>query len=415
MFTSLKKFAIAGGFFFLLACQPIHSATTVAQDVTIKVENGESKTITIKKDGVIVDDGQKKPFTGNKAAVDVAILLDTSNSMDGLITQAQAQLWSIVQEFAKAKKAGQTPQLRVAIFEYGNSGLPATEGYIRQVQTLTTDLDKVSEALFSLSTRGGDEYCGMVIDECLDRLDWNNEPNSYKSIFIAGNEPFTQGNVEYQQACKKAIQSGVVVNTIHCGDYQQGVSGKWQHAASLAEGEYLNINQDKKVVQIKCPQDKIIIELNKELNKTYLWYGKQAKRGYLMSNQAAQDGNAFGVGGGLSRAAAKATPAYNNRGRDLVDTFGEDTGGLLELSKDVLPEEMQKMTDKEQAAYLKKKTQKRAEIKRKINELSQQRAAFIAEERKKMTAEGKADKTLGDAMTESVRKQLKKSGFEIDR
>jgi hypothetical protein len=234
MFTSLKKFAIAGGFFFLLACQPIHSATTVAQDVTIKVENGESKTITIKKDGVIVDDGQKKPFTGNKAAVDVAILLDTSNSMDGLITQAQAQLWSIVQEFAKAKKAGQTPQLRVAIFEYGNSGLPATEGYIRQVQTLTTDLDKVSEALFSLSTRGGDEYCGMVIDECLDRLDWNNEPNSYKSIFIAGNEPFTQGNVEYQQACKKAIQSGVVVNTIHCGDYQQGVSARpaWPKAST---------------------------------------------------------------------------------------------------------------------------------------------------------------------------------------
>lgn len=411
----LNKFAIAGGLALLFTFQPIHTTSISAQDVTITVENGDSKTITIDTKEVDTDDGQKKPFTGKRAAVDVAILLDTSNSMDGLIAQAQAQLWNIVQEFAKAKKAGQTPQLRVAIFEYGNSALPATEGYIRQVQSLTTDLDKVSEALFSLSTRGGDEYCGMVIDECLDRLDWNNDPNSYKSIFIAGNEPFTQGSVEYQKACKKAIQSGVVVNTIHCGDYQQGVRGKWQHAASLAEGEYLNINQDKKVVQIKCPQDKIIIELNKKLNKTYLWYGQEVQRGHLRSNQKLQDGNAFGVGGGLSRASAKASPAYDNRGRDLVDTFGEDSAGLLKLSKDLLPDEMQKMTDKERADYLKQKTEKRAEIKRQINELSKQRAEFIAKERKKMASEGKAGKTLGDVMTESVRKQLKKSGFQIER
>lgn len=407
--ASLLTFALA------IAFSTIHPAATHAQDVTITVKNGESKTIAVNPDEVVTDDNKKKPFQGKKAAVDVAILLDTSNSMDGLIAQAQSQLWNIVQEFAKAEKAGQTPVLRVAIFEYGNSRLPAPEGYIRQVQPLTTDLDKVSEALFSLSTRGGDEYCGQVIDECLDRLDWNSEPNSYKSIFIAGNEPFTQGSVEYQTACEKAIQSGVVVNTIHCGDYQQGVSGKWQHAASLAEGDYLNINQDKKVVQIKCPQDKIIIELNSKLNKTYLWYGQKQLRGLLKSNQAKQDSNAYGVGGGLSRAGAKISSAYNNRGRDLVDTFSDDAKGLLELSKDKLPEDMQQMTPKERTAHLKETSEKRAEIKRKIAKLSKERSAFIAQERKKLSTDGKAEKTLGDAMTESVRKQLKASGFQIQR
>ena len=78
----------------------------------------------------------------------MAILLDTSNSMDGLINQAKSQLWTIVEQFAKAKKNGQTPLLRVALFEYGNTRLPAAEGYIRQVVPLIDDLDKLSQSLF---------------------------------------------------------------------------------------------------------------------------------------------------------------------------------------------------------------------------------------------------------------------------
>jgi len=38
--------------------------------------------------------------------------------------------------------------LRVALLEYGNTRLPAAEGYLRQVVPLTDDLDKLSEALF---------------------------------------------------------------------------------------------------------------------------------------------------------------------------------------------------------------------------------------------------------------------------
>ena len=398
-------------------CGSLFTAGTLsAQDVTIKVENGTTKTITVSPAD---DDGKKKPFTGKRATVDVAILLDTSNSMDGLIGQAQGQLWNIVQEFSNAEKAGQTPLLRVAVFEYGNSGLPATEGYIRQVEQLTTDMDRISEVLFELTTDGGDEYCGQVIDECLDRLDWSNEPNSYKAIFIAGNEPFTQGSVGYEKACKKAIEAGVVVNTIHCGDSQAGITGKWQHAAEMAEGKYLNIDQDRKVVQIKCPQDKIIIELNQKLNKTYLWYGASQQRTKLMLNQYKQDSNSMdsaakGYGGGLvPRAAAKASSSYSNAGRDLVDSFSDDAAGLKKLDENVLPEAMQKMTEAERVAHVEKMAKIRAEIKAKIAAANVERLAYIADDRKKMAPSGSAAKTLGEVVTGSVRQQLEKSGFNV--
>lgn len=360
-------------------------------------------------------DVSKAPFRGKRPAVDVAILLDTSNSMDGLINQAKAQLWTIVQQFAKAKKNGKTPELRVALFEYGNTRLPAAEGYLRQVVPLTDDLDKLSEALFSLTTSGGDEYCGQVIDEAVTRLDWSNARNSYKTIFIAGNEPFTQGSVDYRAACKRAIEKGIVVNTIHCGNQSEGVNGQWQNGAQLAEGEFFNIDQDKAVVQIKCPQDEIIIKLSADLNDTYLWYGAKNDRLSWSDNQTRQDNNASRLSGGVaaSRAAAKACPdAYCNRGRDLVDTIKEDKEILIKLKVNELPEEMQKMTAEERVKCVNEKGAKRAEIQKKIAELTAEREKYIAEQRK-LDAKAAGD-TLGDAVVSTVRKQLAKSGFDSE-
>lgn len=371
-------------------------------------------TITVEKTKA-ADEVRKPPFHGERPAVDVAILLDTSNSMDGLISQAKAQLWTIVQQFAKAKRDAKTPELRVALFEYGNTRLPASEGYIRQVVQLTDDLDKLSEALFGLTTSGGDEYCGQVIDEAITRLDWSKARNSYKAIFIAGNEPFTQGPVDYRAACKRAIEKGVVVNTIHCGNQRAGVNGNWQNGSQLAEGEFFNIDQDRAVVQIKCPQDEIIIKLSGELNGTYLWYGAKNERSKFAENQRVQDDNASGVSGNtaVTRGLTKANAAYCNRGRDLVDSIKEDKEALSKIKDEELPESMQKMTLAERHKCVDNASAKRAEIQQKINDLTAEREKYIAEQRK-LESKTAADDTLGDAVCSTIRKQLAKSGFEND-
>src|SRR5688572_13503 len=128
-----------------------------------------------------------------KPVIQLAVLLDTSNSMDGLIDQARKQLWRVVNELASSKKNGVTPDLRVALYEYGNDSLPSSTGHIRRVLPLTSDLDKVSEELFALKTNGGSEYCGHVIDEATKHLEWSASSHDLKLIFIAGNEEFTQG------------------------------------------------------------------------------------------------------------------------------------------------------------------------------------------------------------------------------
>jgi len=87
--------------------------------------------------------------------IQLAVLLGTSNSMDGLIARAKSQLWKVVNELARAGRHGRHPSLEVALVEYGNDGLAEASGYIRVVSDLTADLDLISERLFGLTTNGG--------------------------------------------------------------------------------------------------------------------------------------------------------------------------------------------------------------------------------------------------------------------
>jgi len=403
MNNSLKRFLFS-------ACMSIGLVTSLfAQDVTITIKSDEKSAVEVKKE-------VKPPFAGTRPAVDVAILLDTSNSMDGLIDQAKSQLWTIVQQFAKAEKAGKTPQLRVSVFEYGNSKLPASEDYIRQVVQLTDDLDSVSEALFSLKTKGGDEYCGTVIKEAVERLDWSGKANSYKAIFIAGNEPFTQGPTNYKDGCKAAIENGITVNTIHCGDYQTGVSTKWKEGADLAEGEYMNIDQDRKTVHIETPHDDVIIKLNAELNKTYLWYGDSEARQNFKSNQAIQDNNSSiaGKAAQLNRCKTKIGCAYSNVNRDLVDSFEADDKVLEKVKESDLPEAMQGLSIEKQTSIITDMRKSRKGIQAKIQSEVAKRDKLIAAKQQEM-ADLSAAQSLGDAVSGTVVRQLQAAGFEIKK
>src|SRR5262245_31776841 len=162
-------------------------------------------------------------------SVQLALLLDTSNSMDGLIDQAKSQLWSVVNEFIGARRRdGRPPAIEVALYEYGNDNLPAQEGFVRLVLPLTDDLDAVSEKLFALKTRGGQEFCGQVLRDAARQLTWSRSGGVYKAIFIAGNEPFSQGPVDYHASCRSAIEKGIIVNTIFCGPSAQGEQTGWK-------------------------------------------------------------------------------------------------------------------------------------------------------------------------------------------
>ena len=280
--------------------------------------------------------------TPNAAHIQIALLLDTSGSMNGLIDQARSHLWKIVNTMARAKRHGQAPYLEVALFEYGNSGLSANDGYIRRIQPLTADLDAISESLFALSTNGGDEYCGQVIQQAL-QLKWSPRTDIYKAIFIAGNEPFNQGSVDFRQVCKSSISKSIVVNTIFCGNEGEGIQTFWKEGADLADGSYTTIDQNQRVAQISAPQDKKILELGRKLNETYVAYGRTGAA--ARTRQKREDSNAARISEevAVERTVTKASAVYKPSKWDLVDADSAGEVSAAELDAEELPEPMRDM------------------------------------------------------------------------
>jgi hypothetical protein len=342
--------------------------------------------------------------------IQLAILLDTSNSMDGLIDQARAQLWSVVNELARAKRNGVHPRLEVALFEYGNNGLAESDGWIRMVSDLTTDLDRISERLFALVTDGGDEYCGEVIGRAVDRLSWSASDDVLKVIYIAGNEPFDQGRVSYIATVARAVRKGIIVNTIFCGGSGEGIATSWKDGAVRGEGRYASIDQDQAVVEISTPFDADIIRLGQELNATYVGYGREGEES--KSRQATQDQNAASMGAPASvqRSVAKAQEAYENAGWDLADAVRDGTVKLAALKDDELPPAMRKMSLAEKERYVDGLAANREKLQERINGLNEQRRVYVEKETRTQAEAS----TLGTVILASVKEQAERKGFRID-
>ncbi|TBN01854.1 VWA domain-containing protein [Hyunsoonleella flava] len=341
----------------------------------------------------------------NKQFIKVALLLDTSNSMDGLIDQAKAQLWEIVNELSYAKCGNGKPNLQIALYEYGNDRLPGEEGYIRQVLAFSDDLDEISKELFSLTTNGGNEYCGQVIQTSLNQLNWGKNPDDLKLIFIAGNEPFTQGRVNYKDASTNAKEKDVTVNTIFCGDYNQGISTYWKAGADLTQGDYMAINHNKATVHIASPYDDEILQLNIKLNKTYVAYGTYGKR--KMRMQAEQDMNASGYSkaNAVSRTVSKSSHLYKNSRWDLVDAVEEEKVSVEDIDKEALPEVLKNKSSEEIKVYVSKMKEERESIQKQIQELNKKRKTYISEK------ENNTENGLENAMTKAIKIQAKKKKY----
>ena len=342
-------------------------------------------------------------------AVDVAICLDTSGSMDGLIDSAKQKLWTIVNDLALAKP---TPYLRVSLVTFGNTGHLEENGWVHVQTDLTENLDLVSERLFELKTNGGTELVGRAIHTATRKLTWSKDKDALKIIVIAGNESADQdATIRYADACKDAIGRGVMVNAIYCGSPTDGVAEEWRQVARLADGHFATIDKDNGTVVVVTPFDEKLTKLSASVNRTYVPYGKLGA--WNRSNQIKQDANAVGLNSEAAacRSAMKCGVNYRNDSWDLVDAMKQKGFDLAKIEDKDLPEDMRKLTLEEKKAHLEKRRKERLVIQKQVQELSKKRDAFLVEAMKKGT--GRQDKAFDFAVRKAIRAQATSRGFRF--
>lgn len=339
--------------------------------------------------------------------VDLAICLDISGSMDGLLNAARQNLWAVVNELAQLQPK---PVLRVALLTYGCTAHSADSGWVKLETGFTTDLDLVSQKLFELSTNGGEEYVARVVRGALDQLEWSTDARAMRMLFVAGNEAATQDpKLDVAAQSSDALARGVLVNSIYCGGLGDGEVAGWRRVAAVAGGQFTAIEQDKNVL-VATPFDQQLSQLSAELNTTYVPFGSGGSA--CAANQVLQDANAATMNptAVALRCQTKAGGLYSNPSWDLVDACKDPKFVLVGIDRQLLPEALRGLSVDDLQAYVATQTKKRAELQQRIESIGRERDAFVQQELRRREASG--EKVFEQAVLEIVRAQAAARGFE---
>lgn len=345
--------------------------------------------------------------------VDLAICLDTSGSMEGLIESAKIKLWEIVNDLALAKP---TPKLRVALITYGNDGHNSETGWVNIDAPLTDDLDTISQKLFALKTNGGTELVARATRAAAEQLDWwpasaGEEP--LKLIVVAGNESADQDTqYKYQDICKATISKGIMINSIYCGNPADNLAPAWKEVSTLADGHFACIDQNNGTIVITTPFDDELTKLSAAINTTYIAYGELGAEG--KANQTMQDANAASLNSAVAaqRCATKGGAMYYNGQWDLVDACKDNAVKIEEVKDADLPDNMKKMTLDERKAFVKEMTDQRAGMQTQIGDLNVKRQVFVEAEMKKQATNN--DQAFDSVLRKAIRAQAAAKGFTFE-
>jgi len=342
--------------------------------------------------------------------VQIALILDTSSSMDGLINQARSHLWKMVDDMGKMTRVvnGKTRGVKIelALYEYGNQTLSSDSGYIRQVIPLSSDLDKVSEQLHGLFTNGGSEFAGQAIETAVGSLQWSSDPAALRFVFLAGNEGFDQGPVSAAKAMEAAARKDISVQLIYCGDKEP----TWEAAAKLAASDLVTIDQSQVAQHIPSPQDADILRLGNELNGTYIAYGAEGRASVERQTKADSSSAKISPKVALERAQLKSKKAYRNDSWDLVDAVEKNGKFLEQASDDKLPTDLRGKPLAEKQAIVAAKAAKRAELKAQIAKLEAERTKFVEVEQATQAPAGKP--SLESELMKSTKRVATKKGYK---
>ena len=324
------------------------------------------------------------------SSVEVVFVLDSTGSMGALIEGAKRKIWSIANSVVELQLA---PEGRVGLISYRDR----KDDYITRVYDLTDDLDTVFRDLQSFTAEGGGdspESVNQALYEAVHLMSWTPRADVLKIIFLVGDAPPHMdypNEVQYPEICSAAVQNGLIINTVQCGEHWK-TRKIWQEIARLAAGAYVALEQSGGEMKIiTTPYDEDILRLTAALNQTVVVYGGSELQELTRSKLAAAEAAPPGV------AADRA--AFNlSTGGDVIqgsgDLVADYKSGLVELDRleaAGLPPEMRTLSAARRVEYLEEMQARRDSLNFRLADLNGDRAAFLDREKQREAGAGRGD------------------------
>jgi len=351
--------------------------------------------------------------TNENPKVDVVFVLDTTGSMDGLIQTAKEKIWSIATTMASAQ---QTPEIRIGLVAYRDRG----DAYVTKTVDLSDDLDSVYATLMDFEAGGGGdgpESVNEALYSAVHDMSWTEQNQAYQVIFLVGDAPphMDYNEVRYPEIIASALDKGIVINTIQCGNLAAAIA-PWTQIASLSNGDFFQVEQAGGAVAFSTPFDERIAELSAKLDDTRLYFGndeeKEKMRGKVAATEKLHESASFASRARRGSFNASVSGRTNLLGKnELVAAVASGSVDLNELEEDALPEALKPMAPAEQKAYVAELAGERADLQRQIQELSIDRDGYLA---KKVDDAGGLADSLDQKLYDAVKEQASEVGLEYE-
>jgi len=391
------------------------TAATVAFYPMAKTALIQSPIVTAPPPATTVVQPVLAPASDERPKIEVVFALDTTGSMGDLIQAAKENIWSIATTMASAQPA---PDISIGLVAYRDRG----DAYVTRVVDLSTDLDSVYATLMDFQAAGGGdtpESVNAALTDAINAISWSQDPDSYQVVFLVGDAPphmDYQDDVKYPATLEVAAKRGITVNTIQCGQYG-ATTRPWQQIAQLAGGRYFQVEQSGSALAIATPFDDRIAALSKDLDETRLYYGtaeekvKQKARLYAAEKLRRESSAASQAKRAKFNSSDSGEKNFLGEG-ELVDDVASGRVQLDEIVATELPEPMQAMSPEAQKAEIENRAGRRADLKKQIETLVQQREAFLKDKVEEMD---NAERSLDYQIYGAVKEQAAKKGLKYDR
>ncbi len=390
-------------------------ALTAATVVFVPLKQSTGAITPLPMDPVVVPDVPTTHQQFNqRPKVEVVFVLDTTGSMGGLIEAAKEKIWSIASNMASAQPA---PEIKIGLVAYRDRG----DEYVTRVVDLSTDLDSLYAALIGFSAQGGGdgpESVNQALHDAVNRISWSPDQDTYKVVFLVGDAPphmDYQDEVQYPQTLKVAQHKGIVVNTIQCGQ-NRGTETEWQRIAQAAGGDFFQVEQGGSAVAISTPYDGKLAELSAKLDDTRLFYGdaeqKKIQQRKLEATKKLHEEASVSSRARRATFNASASGADNLLGEnELVDDVASGRVDLDTIETAKLPASLQVMAPAERQTVIETTAARRDELKKQIDELTEQRSSFLKE---KVEESDAAKDSLDVKIYGTVREQARAKGLSYE-
>lgn len=290
-------------------------------------------------------------YTGNtsspsrgRESIDVVLCLDLSGSTNGLLDDVREKLWDVINQVNSYRPA---PELRIGVVAFSRPSFGAKNGYVKVLQKLTNDFDQLSFELYKLkpTIEKGDQLVGEAIRVSVKQMNWSDDKDALKVIFLVGNGMVNAGIDNYRESCEMAAERKIVIHSLYCrtrNNFEKELPG-WREIARLTGGEQHDIRIHKRtplvLTSTNIPEFR---DLAVQLNGTYLYYGENGLDRYKM--MASIDKNALLANEMTfeSRLFYKISDRYqfHQQNWDLIDHLKMTNSALEDINMTYLPDSL---------------------------------------------------------------------------